>query len=255
MPEQIIRIAGCLPIKYAGYMLPYPSKLKATDRKLLGITADLQRNQGFYIYRNKRLIVWGTWFRCAKKETLSQLARIQIDIPPALDSLWVLDVKKSAAVPPALVSQNFDAIIKNLAEKSKGTFTFRGRLETDKNFHHVWNRRTTREKEIVYEINDEHPVFLRLIEKFPACEQNFRNLLKLIAASLPMTSLTLDLRGGDAEIKNPALYTEDMARQILTTFTDGLTNDKLNALLDNLAKDDTFKNYPQLLEEFRRSAD
>lgn len=252
---ETMRIAGCPPIKYAGYMLPYPSKLKATDRKLLGITADLQRNQGFYIYRNKRLIVWGTWFRRAKKETLSQLARIQIDIPPALDGLWVLDVKKSAAVPPAVVSQNFDAIIRNLADKSKGTFNYRGRLETDKNFHHVWNRRNARDKEIVYEINDEHPVFLRLIEKFPACEQNFRNLLKLIAASLPMTSLTLDLRGGDAEIKNPALYTEDAARQLLTIFADGLTNDKLNALLDNLVKDDTFRNYPQLLEEFRRSAD
>ena len=255
LPYETIPIKDYPPIKYAGYMLPYPSKLKATDRKLLGITADLQSNQGFYIYRNKRLIVWGTWFRRAKKETLSQLARIQIDIPPALDSLWILDVKKSAAVPPALVSQNFDAIIANLAEQSKGTFIFRGRTETNKNFHHVWDRIKTRDKEIVYEINDKHPVFLRLIEKFPACEQNFRNLLKLIAASLPMTSLTLDLRGGDAEIKNPALYTEDAARQLLTVFADGLTKERLNALLDSLAKDDTFKNYLQLLEEFRRSAD
>ena len=254
LPDDTIPIEGYPPIKFAGYILPYPSKLKAADKKLLGITADLQRNQGFYVYRNKRLIVRGTWFRRARKETLSQLARIQIDIPPAFDSLWVLDVKKSAAEPPALVSENFGAIIKNLADKSKGTFTYRGRTETDKNFHHVWNRRTTRDKEVVYDINDQHPVFLRLIEKFPSCEENFRNLLKLIAASLPMTSLTLDLRGGDAEIKNPALYTEDTARQLLTVFVDGLLQNEVKAFLDSLAKDDVFKNYPQLLEEFRRRA-
>ena len=255
LPYDTIPIEGSPPIKYAGYILPYPSKLKATDRKLLGITDDLQRNQGFYIYRNKRLIVWGTWFRRARKETLSQLARIQIDIPPAFDSLWVLDVKKSAAVPPAVVSQRFNAIIANLADKSKGAFKYRGALETDKKFQHVWNRRKTRDKEIVYEINDEHPVFLRLIEKFPACEQNFRNLLKLIAAELPITNLTLDLRGGDAEIKNPALYSEDKARQLIAVFIDGLMKTEVNKFLDSLAKDDVFKNYPQLIEEFRRSDD
>ncbi len=255
MPDDAIRIEGCPPIKFVAYMLPYPSKLSATDHKLLGVTNDLQRNQGFYIYRNKRLIVWGTWFRRARKETLSQLARIQIDIPPAFDSLWVLDVKKSTAVPPAIVSQSFDSIIANLAERSKGAFIWRGKAETDKNFHHVWNRLKTRDGGITYEINDKHPIFLRLIEKFPACEQNFRNLLKLIAASLPLNSMTLDLRGGDVEIKNPALYAEEEARQILSVFVDGLLPNEVNALLDNLAKDDTFKNYPQVIAEFRRSAD
>ena len=255
MPDDAIRIEGCPPIKFIAYMLPYPSKLSATDHKLLGVTNDLQRNQGFYIYRNKRLIVWGTWFRRARKETLSQLARIQIDIPPAFYSLWVLDVKKSTAVPPAIVSQSFDSIIANLAERSKGAFIWRGKAETDKNFHHVWNRLETRDGGITYEINDKHPIFLRLIKKFPACEQNFKNLLKLIAASLPLNRLTLDLRGGDVEIKNPALYSEDEAREILSVFVDGLLKTEVNALLDNLSKDDVFKNYPQVIAEFRRSTD
>lgn len=30
------------------YMLPHPSKLKSADRELLGLTVDLQKNQGFY---------------------------------------------------------------------------------------------------------------------------------------------------------------------------------------------------------------
>ena len=254
LDDEKIRIEGRPPIKIRPYILPYPSKLTKTDRKLLGITDDMKKNQGFYIYRNKRLIVWGTWFRRAKKDTLSQLARIQIDIPPAFDSLWILDVKKSVAVPPTIVSQNLDRLIENLAGKSKKKWTHRGNLESDKKFHHVWNRIKTRDGGIVYEINDKHPVFVRLIEKFPACEQNFKNLLKLIAASLPLNQLTIDL-AGNVEIENPATYSEDTAREILKVFVDGLSVVEINKLLDSLAKDCIFKNYPKLLEEFRRSVD
>ena len=255
MPDDALLIEGYPPIKIVPFILPYPSKLSARDKKLLGITDDLQKNQGFYVYRSKRLIVWGTWFNRARKETLSQLARIQIDIPPAFDSLWTLDIKKSSAVPPTVVSRSLDAMIENLASKSKRTWRHRGKQETDKRFHHVWNRLKTRDNGIIYEVNENHPIFLRLIEKFPACEQNFKNLLKLIAASLPMNQLTLDLRGNEVEIKNSALYSENEARQILTVFIDGLLKNELNKFLDGLAKDDVFKNYPQLIEEFRRSDD
>ncbi len=252
LPDEKINISDMPPIKIRSYILPYPSKLSKADSKLLGITEDMQKNQGFYIYRNKRLIVWGTWFRRAKKEVLSKLARIQIDIPPAFDSLWVLDVKKSVAVPPRIVCQNLDTMIENLAGKSKKKWTHRGNAEGDKKFHHVWQRLKTRDETIIYEINDKHPIFLRLIEKFPACEKNFKNLLKLIAASLPLNQLLIDL-SGNVEIENPATYSEDMARELLKIYVDGLLGGEVNKLLDGLAKDDTFKNYPQLIEEFRRS--
>ena len=62
--------------------------------------------------------------------------------------------------------------------------------------------------EFFYEINESHPLFLRLIEKFPACEDNFKNLLKLIAASLPLNQMVLDIQSNDVEIKNPASYSE-----------------------------------------------
>lgn len=245
-----IKIDGA-PIKIVPYRLPFPSKLKSADKKLLGLTADLQRAQGFYVYRNKRLIIWGTWFNRSKKETLSQLARIRIDIPPALDGLWVLDVKKSVAVPPPAVINNLDALIKNISERSRRTWKFRGRKETDKKFFPVWNRLKTRDG-IVYEVNAEHPIFLRLIEKFPACEREFKNLLKLIAAELPLNQLTVDLNA-DKEIANAELYTAESVREILKIFTDGLSNRELANLLDNLKRDEPYKNFPQVIDEFRGS--
>lgn len=255
MDEETLEFAGCPPIKITTYMLPYPSKLSATDKRLLGITEDLQKNQGFYVYRNKRLIVWGKWFRRAKKDTPSQLARIRIDIPPAFDGAWVLDVKKSAAEPPAIVSKSLDGIIDRVISSSRRTYEYRGKRETDKKVPHVWNRVKLRDEGIVYEINERHPIFLRLIEKFPACEESFNNLLKLIAAQLPLNQLTLDLTGG-VEIKNPALTSEETARKLLEDYLDGLLKGEALRLLNVLAKDDTFRHYPQLIEEFKsRSAD
>lgn len=253
MPEDTISIGNYPPIKFVAYMLPHTSKLKAADKESLGITADLQRNQGFYIYRSKRLIIWGTWFRRAKKEILSQLARIQIDIPPAFDSLWVLDIKKSVAVPPEIVSHSLDALIENLAAKSKRTWEHRGNKETDKNFQHVWNRLKARDGGIIYEVNEAHPVFRRLIEKFPACEDNFKNLLKLIATALPFNQITLDLQSSNVEIKNSASYSEENARELLKIYVEGLSNAEVNKYLDSLAKDSIFRNYPKLIKEFRRS--
>ena len=255
MPTDVISLEGYPPIKFVAYRLPHTSKLKVADKKSLGITADLQKNQGFYVYRSKRLIVWGTWFNRAKKDFLSQLARIQVDIPPDFDNLWVLDIKKSVAVPPAIVSKSFDALIENLATKSKRTWEHRGKHEIDKNTPHFWNRLETRDGEIFYEINETHPIFLRLIEKFPACEDNFKNLLKLIAASLPINQMKFDIQSNNVEITNHTHYSEDDVRKILKTYIEGLSKIEAHKLLDSLATDAIFKNYTNLIEEFRRSVD
>ena len=42
------------------FILPYASKLSKKEQKMFSDFNDIRHNQGFYIYRNKRLIVWGT---------------------------------------------------------------------------------------------------------------------------------------------------------------------------------------------------
>ena len=93
------------------YILPHTSKLSKEEIDELGGKEGLRAQQGFYVYRNKRLLVWGDWFRMMRKGDLSKLARIQVDIPNTLDDLWTLDIKKSAAIPPAEVRSNLKNII------------------------------------------------------------------------------------------------------------------------------------------------
>ena len=93
-------------VHVSAFLLPHISKLTAAEKRALGGSEGLSKDQGFYIYRNKRLLVWGTWFRMHKKDELSKLARIRVDIPNALDHLWTLDIRKSSAIPPDVIKSN-----------------------------------------------------------------------------------------------------------------------------------------------------
>ena len=44
------------------FVLPFQKDLSAEDKRLSGGIENYRAKQGFYIYRNKRLIIWGTWF-------------------------------------------------------------------------------------------------------------------------------------------------------------------------------------------------
>ena len=58
--------------------------------------------QGFYFYRNGRLIQSGGWNGLVQhdSEPHSSLARVSIDLPPELDSAFGLNVQKSAVIAP-----------------------------------------------------------------------------------------------------------------------------------------------------------
>src|SRR6266568_6575838 len=54
--------------------------------------------QGFYVYRNRRLLVPGDWLGLnLQKEEHYKLTCFQVDLPNDLDSEWQIDVKKHPA--------------------------------------------------------------------------------------------------------------------------------------------------------------
>lgn len=66
------------------------------DIEKLGGIESLRNGQGFYVYRNERLIIHGTWFRLSASNINNELykyGRIKVDIPNSLDDMWEIDVK------------------------------------------------------------------------------------------------------------------------------------------------------------------
>ena len=76
-----------------------PPNSKAKEYKLIGNAAALQ---GFYFYRNDRLIQTGGWNALvdAEAEPHGSLARVSIDLPPKMDGDFGLNVQKSAVITP-----------------------------------------------------------------------------------------------------------------------------------------------------------
>ena len=145
------------------YILPYQNSLTHDEKKLLGSPKSIYDDQGFYIYRNRRLIVWGSWLRMSVRSELTKLARIQVDIPSKLDSQWSMDVKKSTAKIPDKIKDLIKASVEESIVKSKGVTQFRGKKELTVE-NKMWNRITERDGYVRYEINRDNPVLQLLFE-------------------------------------------------------------------------------------------
>jgi len=233
------------------YILPHISGLSSDEIEELGGKEGLRKSQGFYVYRNKRLLVWGTWFRMMRQGELSKLARIQVDIPNDLDSLWTLDIKKSTAMPPEVVRNNLSSVIERLAEHSKRTWVFRGKKETHDSIIHVWLRFKGKQGGAYYAINRDHPLVEVFDETSPQIKRNVENLLKAIETGIPLSSLYLDLNS-DKPVENDTDTTiqevEILLQGLLAQIT---TSTGKAAVIDRLAVSEPFVNYPQLIEKYK----
>ena len=147
------------------YTIPYANQLSPEQKRLLGNPKSIYDDQGFYIYRNKRLILWGTWFRMDIKSELHKHSRVQIDIPSSWDSIWDLDVKKSSARIPDILKQRIRAALSETIEKSKKISRGKARAEVAED-NPVWLQVRYRDG-TKFQINRESPVYKKLLELSP----------------------------------------------------------------------------------------
>ncbi len=244
LPADSVRIDG-VTVTLRPYILPHLSKMSAADLVLAGGEDGLRRNQGFYVYRNRRLITYGTWFRLTRQEELTKLARVQVDIPNSLDHLWALDVKKSMAFPPEAARAVFRRVVDRIAGTSRHVYQFRGRRAASGEVTHVWDRVIVREG-IEYRINREHPlvVAVRDVDEAPAL---LDQLLRSVEMSIPTDSLYADM-AAERNVQKPS-SDEDVAkflRDLADRMVDALGSDDgaVSRLLDGLDRLEPFSAHP-----------
>ncbi len=248
MDDEVIVIQGN-KIIVRPYILPHISKLTKEEVKQLGGKEGLRRQQGFYVYRNKRLLVWGTWFRMMRQGELSKLARIQVDIPNSLDDLWTLDIKKSSALPPAEVRKNLENVINKIAETSKRTWTFRGKKEISDSIVHVWNRMKNSNGGYYYEINRDHPLVHQILEKNPEMEMSINELLQQIERCLPLNQLYIDLNN-DEQLSNDVEQGPKEIYKALKSLLNGYDEKgQKEVFLNSISGIEPFSEYPEIVDK------
>lgn len=247
MDDEKIELPGRIgKVVIRPFILPHPSNMSKQELEKYGGKYGLRRLQGFYIYRNKRLLTWATWFRLIKMDEFTKLARVRVDIPNCLDDLWTLDIKKSTAYPPEIVKTRLKQIIGTISNGSKRTWKFRSRKEQDDNVTHIWQRMETREG-IRYFINQDYPT-LELINEHLDDEGKkiLIKYLETVQNNLPINTLHNDIHN-EVKISQDQIVIErkrvcEMARDLM-----------IKAQKDRML-DKTFENF-KIVEPFNEYLD
>lgn len=199
------RVAGGT-VTIQPFILPHRNKVSSeAEWKKMGLSEGHMKSQGFYLYRNKRLIRHATWFRMAPQHRLTQLARVRIDIGNKSDAAWKIDVLKASASPPPALRDYLRKLIEGLGGKSKRVYRKRGAKLTDENPLPLWQRTKT-DNRISYGLNGDHPSIAAFADTLTEAQENaFGEILRLIAAGLPIEALYHDMADHFSDIKQDSL--------------------------------------------------
>lgn len=175
-----------------GYVLPHKSKISDEVFRFAEGTKGWNEHQGFYIYRNERLLLAGDWLGLFRKEEHYKLVRIQVDIPNSLDADWQIDIKKSVARPPLIYREQ----IKNYAAKvrAQGVEVYRHRGKTVKisngqKFIPLWIDHK-RGNKWFYKVNRDHPLLELVISQASTDpEKAVETLLRFLEENIPSKSI------------------------------------------------------------------
>ena len=169
-----------------------------SDEERKAMREGLREKQGFYLYRNYRLIVSHTWFGIRKRHDDSRFARIMIDIQNDMDHDWNIDVRKSSAAPPIWLRGELKRIADTYVKPSVAQHRSRARtLRAERGaseYISVWNRVQDRDG-IKYRLNHEYDTIRALLDELNKDQAaSLKQLLKQIESALPCDQIHEDFR-------------------------------------------------------------
>jgi len=204
LPVQRFRVQG-QEVVVQPYVLPHHSKVSKEDYDKYAGEGGYLHNQGFYVYRNRRLIINATWFRLMKKAELTKLVRVRVDIPNTLDHLWKIDVKKSAAAPPETVRQQLRQVLGRIEIHGKRVYTQTGQRLASRVQTPAWHKRA-RAGSIFYEINRDYPPLKQLASTMAAEQKDVLNALLLtLEQTFPRDLFFHDIADTPEKVQHPPI--------------------------------------------------
>lgn len=251
LPTERIRVQGQV-VTIQPYVLPHRSKAASESEYQEHAGEDgYLNNQGFYIYRNRRLIIKATWFRLIPKDELNKLIRIQVDIPNTLDDLWRIDVKKSHANPPETIRRDLKRIINKISGAGRNVFTNRSTRLQNRKIVPVWKREVM-EGKVHYSVNEDHPLVKALLKDLPKEKvDSLQACFKLLNTTFPYDMYYVDAADDRTEFASASSPDEETVRQVGIQIVKALRSCGFDGseLRKQLEGSEFFKCSPELIEE------
>jgi len=202
-PTEYLRVGGDV-VAVTAFTLPHVSKLTSAERQRPDLGERMRDAQGFYIYRNRRLISHGHWYGLTRSDDLSKQTRVQVDVPNTIDHLWHLDIKKSRAEPPASFKTELRRLLGPVIDKGRRVYRYRGRKEGPTELVHMWSK--IRDRDVVrYEVNYEHPLVTATIAELDtSAAVRVSQLLRTVAWTFPFDDVYQEMASNVAVARSDA---------------------------------------------------
>jgi hypothetical protein len=198
-PEDEIRIGDCV-VRIKGFVLPHKDKLGDEAHKEASGSAGWNAQQGFYVYRNRRLLVAGSWLglgaeRPWTKEEHYKLARLRLDLPNSMDAQWQIDVRKSVARPPAIIRGRLRQLAEGVRRRAREVFSYRGQYQpraVSEPLMRAWVQ-VQNNGRIGYRINRDHSLIAQCLAQQETSREMLGQVLRVVEATVPVQKIWLDM--------------------------------------------------------------
>lgn len=185
---QIIRVNG-KKVRVQPYVLPHPSSFNESQYKASAGPKGWRDQQGFYIYRENRLVNFGEWFGLFTKDVASELVRIKVDFLNNADDDWKIDIKKSSISLPEDAKEDLKAIAKYYRQISKEIMLYRTKSTTGSNSIkgtlNTWELAND-VAESPYILNRTHPILVGILKDLDnSIRKQLNQYLKLVELGSP----------------------------------------------------------------------
>lgn len=241
------------------YVLPHISKMDKDRHEAASGIKGWNAHQGFYVYRNKRMLVHGDWLGLPfAKEEHFKLARILVDIPNSMDHEWDIDVRKSKARPPDALRPDLKRIAALTRRKASDIYRHRGKVvsrENSASHVFVWERKVKHGKTF-YSVNRKHPLVAEILENSGELKKQINAMLRLLEETIPVTWIVMnnaekpDQHSIPFEGQASAQVMEVMKQIYAALLRSGQSP---VAALERLRNMDPFEHYPALLQVLTES--
>lgn len=240
------------------HVLPHKDRLSPKDFELAAGPAGWNAQQGFYVYRNKRLLVAGGWLGLGtgkgwNREESLRLARIRLDIPNTADADWKIDIRKSTARPPVSLRPWLTRLAEDTRERARRVFVHRGSpgaLSGEKQIGQAWHSEHLKDG-VRYRIDPDHPAISSVLDRSGELLPAIKAMLSVIEATVPVQRIWLDTAEHKAPPKNryDGVPTAEIQEVVETLFEDmvarrGMSEESAKRMLMTT---DPFQNFPAMV--------
>jgi hypothetical protein len=240
------------------HVLPHRDKLTPREFEVGGGAEGWTAQQGFYVYRNQRLLVAGGWLglglgRAWNREEAHRLARISLDIPNTADADWKIDIRKSTARPPVSLRPWLTRLAEDTRERARKVFAYRGSpilgvggVVVDQAWRVEHSKSGAR-----YRIDEKHPAISAALAASGASLPIIKSMIRVIEETVPVQRIWLDTaENKDIPLTGFAGEPPENVIEVLKTIFDDMVGRR--CISPDLAKKmllstEPFQNYPTLI--------